>query len=37
MKAPMEHDRCTVIGIKTDDKNFSTLSEVSFDPRSQEQ
>ena len=26
MKAPIEHDRCTVIEIKIDDKNFSRLS-----------
>ena len=33
MKAPFEHDRCTVVEIKFDDKSFSTLSKVSSDLR----
>ena len=31
MKPPIEHDRCIIIGIKMDDKNISTFSEVSSD------
>ena len=30
IKAPIEHDRCTAIGIKIDDRNFSTLFKVSI-------
>ena len=37
MDAPIEYDRYIVIEIKIDDKNFSTLSEVSSAQRSQEQ
>ena len=37
MRAPIERDRCLVIEIKIDDKNCSTLSEVSSDLRSQQQ
>ena len=37
MKAPIEHDRCIVIEIQINDKNFSTLSEVPSDLRSQGQ
>ena len=35
MKAPIEHDRCVVIGIKIYDKNLSTFSKISSDLYSQ--
>ena len=37
MKAPIEHDRCNIIGIKIDDKNILGLSQVISDLKSQGQ
>ena len=37
MKAPIEHDRCIVSGVKTNDKSFSALSKVFSDVRSQKE